>query len=57
MAASIASFYYGAKVCHIEAGLRTHDKLSPFPEEMNRQVTGRICDYPFCSNIKLKKIY
>lgn len=47
MAASIASFYYGAKVCHIEAGLRTHDKLSPFPEEVNRQVTGRICDFHF----------
>lgn len=47
MAGSIASFYSGAKVCHIEAGLRTHNKLSPFPEEINRQVTGRICDYHF----------
>ncbi len=47
MAASIASFYSGAKVCHIEAGLRTHNKLSPFPEEINRQITGRICDYHF----------
>lgn len=47
MAASIASFYSGAKVCHVEAGLRTHNKLSPFPEEMNRQVAGRICDYHF----------
>ena len=35
MAASIASFYCGAKVCHVEAGLRTHNKWSPFPEEMN----------------------
>jgi UDP-N-acetylglucosamine 2-epimerase (non-hydrolysing) len=47
MAGSIASFYSGAKVCHVEAGLRTHNKLSPFPEEINRQITGRICDYHF----------
>ena len=47
MAASIASFYAGAIVCHVEAGLRTNNKLSPFPEEINRQVTGRICDFHF----------
>ncbi|SCX94052.1 UDP-N-Acetylglucosamine 2-epimerase [Nonlabens sp. Hel1_33_55] len=47
MAGSIASFYAGAKVCHVEAGLRTFDKLSPFPEEVNRQITGRIADYHF----------
>ncbi len=47
MATSIASFYSGAKVCHVEAGLRTFDKLSPFPEEINRQLTGRIADYHF----------
>ena len=47
MASSIASFYSGAKVCHVEAGLRTFNKRSPFPEEINRQVTGRICDYHF----------
>ncbi len=47
MSASIASFYSGAKVCHIEAGLRTNNKLSPFPEEINRQVTSRICDFHF----------
>lgn len=47
MAASISSFYSGAKVCHVEAGLRTNNKLSPFPEEINRQVTARICDYHF----------
>ncbi|MDA9228120.1 UDP-N-acetylglucosamine 2-epimerase (non-hydrolyzing) [Flavobacteriales bacterium] len=47
MASSIASFYAGAKVCHVEAGLRTNNKLSPFPEEINRQITGRICDYHF----------
>jgi len=47
MAGSIASFYSGAKVCHVEAGLRTNNKLSPFPEEINRQITARICDYHF----------
>ncbi|QTD37302.1 UDP-N-acetylglucosamine 2-epimerase (non-hydrolyzing) [Polaribacter batillariae] len=52
MAASIAGFYSGAKVCHVEAGLRTHNVLSPFPEEMNRQVTGRAATYHFAPTIK-----
>ena len=62
MASSIASFYAGVKVCHVEAGLRTNNKLSPFPEEINRQVTGRICDYHFAptdtseSNLLLENI-
>ena len=47
MAGSIAAFYSGANVCHVEAGLRTHNKWSPFPEEINRQVTGRISDHHF----------
>ena len=47
LAASIAGFYSGAKVCHVEAGLRTYNKLSPFPEEINRQITSRISDYHF----------
>jgi UDP-N-acetylglucosamine 2-epimerase (non-hydrolysing) len=51
MAASIAAFYSGAKVCHVEAGLRTHNKRSPFPEEINRQVTGRIADYHFAPTV------
>lgn len=46
-AAALASFYYGAKVCHVEAGLRTNNKLSPFPEEVNRQITARIADFHF----------
>jgi UDP-N-acetylglucosamine 2-epimerase (non-hydrolysing) len=46
-AVALAGFYYGAKVCHVEAGLRTHNKQSPFPEELNRQLTGRIADYHF----------
>lgn len=55
MAASIAGFYSGAKVCHVEAGLRTHNKRSPFPEEINRQVTGRIADYHFAPTEQSKK--
>ena len=47
MAASVASFYSGIKVCHVEAGLRTFRKDSPFPEEINRQITGRIADFHF----------
>ncbi|WBU88810.1 non-hydrolyzing UDP-N-acetylglucosamine 2-epimerase [Cellulophaga omnivescoria] len=47
MGSSIAAFYSGAKVCHIEAGLRTFNKYAPFPEEINRTVTGRIADYHF----------
>lgn len=47
MATSIAAFYNQSKLCHIEAGLRTHDKWSPFPEEINRQVTSRIADFHF----------
>jgi len=55
MAASIASFYSGAKVCHVEAGLRTFDMRSPFPEEMNRSVTGRIADFHFSPTETSKK--
>ncbi|ALM22098.1 UDP-N-acetylglucosamine 2-epimerase [Nonlabens sp. MIC269] len=47
MATSIASFYNQSKVCHVEAGLRTFNKWSPFPEEMNRQIAGRISDLHF----------
>ncbi|MEW7279398.1 UDP-N-acetylglucosamine 2-epimerase (non-hydrolyzing) [Aquimarina sp. 2201CG1-2-11] len=47
MASSIAAFYAGAKVCHVEAGLRTFNMKSPFPEEMNRSVTGVVSDIHF----------
>lgn len=55
MATSIAGFYSGAKVCHVEAGLRTHNKRSPFPEEINRQVAGRIADYHFAPTEQSKR--
>ncbi len=45
--AALAGFYNQVKVGHVEAGLRTYDKYSPFPEEMNRQLTGRIADMNF----------
>lgn len=47
MAASIAAFYSGAKVCHVEAGLRTFNKRSPFPEEINRSIAGSVSDFHF----------
>lgn len=46
-ATSLACFYAQIKVCHVEAGLRTFNKKSPFPEEMNRVLTGRIADIHF----------
>ena len=55
MAASIAGFYAGAKVCHIEAGLRTFNKYAPFPEEINRKVTGSIADFHFAPTQQAKQ--
>ena len=52
MAVALAAFYSDAQICHVEAGLRTHNKKSPFPEEMNRQLTGRIADYHFAPTKK-----
>lgn len=46
-AAAIAAFYQQIPVGHVEAGLRTHNIYSPWPEEMNRQITGRIATYHF----------
>ena len=46
-AAALASFYHKIPVGHVEAGLRTHNIYSPWPEEMNRQITGRIASYHF----------
>ena len=47
MATALAAFYQQIPVGHIEAGLRTHNIYSPWPEEMNRQITGRIATYHF----------
>ena len=55
MAVGIAAFYGGAKVCHVEAGLRTFDRKYPFPEEFNRQLTGKIADYHFAPTLLSQK--
>lgn len=47
MASALAAFYEGIQVCHVEAGLRTYQKWAPFPEEINRQLTGRLADFHF----------
>lgn len=47
MAATLAAFYCRTRVGHVEAGLRTHNKYAPFPEEINRKVTGGIADLHF----------
>lgn len=60
-AAALAAFYQHIPVGHVEAGLRTHNIYSPWPEEMNRQITGRIATYNFSptplseSNLKEEK--
>lgn len=60
-AAALAAFYQQIPVGHVEAGLRTHNIYSPWPEEMNRQITGRIATYNFSptplseSNLKAEK--
>ncbi|CAM4030112.1 non-hydrolyzing UDP-N-acetylglucosamine 2-epimerase [Flavobacterium weaverense] len=54
-AAALAAFYAGCKVCHVEAGLRTFSKWAPFPEEMNRQLTGRLTDIHFAPTEQAKQ--
>ncbi|MFL0352881.1 non-hydrolyzing UDP-N-acetylglucosamine 2-epimerase [Xanthomarina sp. GH4-25] len=55
MATSLAGFYSGAKVCHVEAGLRTFNMQSPFPEEMNRSVTGVVANLHFAPTVTSKQ--
>lgn len=54
-AAALAAFYQQIPVGHIEAGLRTHNIYSPWPEEMNRQITGRLAMYHFAPTLLSKK--
>jgi UDP-N-acetylglucosamine 2-epimerase (non-hydrolysing) len=51
---ALSSFYQQIKIAHVEAGLRTHNKYSPFPEEMNRQLTGVLADLHFAPTEKAK---
>jgi len=53
-ATSLSCFYSGIKVAHVEAGLRTFDKFAPFPEEMNRSLTGRLADVHFAPTSSAK---
>ena len=53
--AALAAFYRQIPVGHVEAGLRTFDKYSPFPEEMNRSLTGRIAELHFAPTENNKK--
>lgn len=54
-AAALSAFYQQIPVGHVEAGLRTHNIYSPWPEEMNRQITGRIATYHFAPTLLSKK--
>ena len=54
-AAALAAFYQQIPVGHVEAGLRTHNLYSPWPEEMNRQITGRIATYNFAPTLLSKQ--
>ncbi|MFS3915060.1 non-hydrolyzing UDP-N-acetylglucosamine 2-epimerase [Bacillus australimaris] len=54
-AGSLAAFYHQISVGHVEAGLRTHNKYSPFPEELNRQMTGTIADIHFAPTNEAKQ--
>lgn len=62
LAASLAAFYQKIEVVHIEAGLRSHDIHSPFPEEMNRVLTSKLASFHFCptavskENLKVENI-
>jgi UDP-N-acetylglucosamine 2-epimerase (non-hydrolysing) len=53
---ALAAFYNMISVGHVEAGLRTFDKYSPFPEEMNRRLTGQIADLHFAPTQTIKRI-
>lgn len=54
-AGALAAFYNQVKIGHVEAGLRTHNKYSPFPEEMNRQMVGVMADYHFAPTTQSAK--
>ncbi|HOW26133.1 MAG TPA: UDP-N-acetylglucosamine 2-epimerase (non-hydrolyzing) [Bacteroidales bacterium] len=55
MAAALAAFYRRIPVAHVEAGLRTHHMLSPWPEEMNRSIIGRIATWHFAPTARAKQ--
>lgn len=56
MVAALEAFYHGIKVAHVEAGLRTDNKLHPFPEEINRRIISQLADFHFCPTNKNLKV-
>ena len=56
-AASLVAFYNQVRIGHVEAGLRTFDKYSPFPEEMNRQMTDNLADLYFAPTSEARPIF
>ena len=56
MVGALAGFYTNTLVCHVEAGLRTYDLQSPYPEEFNRQLVGRIIKVPLYPDYCSQKI-
>ncbi len=54
-AAALAAYYHKTAVGHVEAGLRTYDKYSPFPEEMNRRLCDSLCDYHYAPTVKARE--
>jgi UDP-N-acetylglucosamine 2-epimerase (non-hydrolysing) len=55
VAMALSAFHHNKKIIHLEAGLRSHDKFDPFPEEMNRQTISRLADIHLCPTIQNKE--
>ena len=54
MATALVAFYSGVEVAHVEAGLRTHNLYSPFPEEFNRQIVSKLARWHFAPTVNSK---
>ena len=54
VAGALASFYFGTKIAHVEAGLRTFNNRNPFPEEMNRKIIGQMADWHFVPTLRAR---
>ena len=54
-AAAMAGFYDRRRIAHVEAGLRSHQKFAPFPEEINRQLVARLADYHFAPTLQARR--
>ena len=54
-AIALSAFHHGIKIIHLEAGLRSNDRLDPYPEEMNRQILTRLADIHLCPTVHNKQ--